>query len=215
VNPSDVDELDWSKGDDLLPAVVQHADTGQVLMVGFMDPPALRATLERRRVTFFSRRRQQQWTKGETSGNFIDVVDVGADCDRDTVLVRGRPAGPVCHTGEATCFHGLRPLPAAEFGFLAQLEQVIDQRLASGSATSYTARLVAAGPNRVAQKVGEEGLEVALAAVGDGSALIAESADLLFHLLVLLRSRGQSLGAVVHELERRGAQPGLRSGAAR
>jgi phosphoribosyl-AMP cyclohydrolase / phosphoribosyl-ATP pyrophosphohydrolase len=206
VNAAELATLDWRKGEGLLPAVVQDSLSGAVLMVGFMNAAAVRATLASGRVTFFSRRRGKLWTKGESSGNFIALDRITADCDRDTLLVQGRPAGPVCHNGTSSCFPGQRPPRAAELGFLQRLEEVIDARIAGAAAGSYTARLVGEGPARVAQKVGEEGLEVALAAVaGDPSALIGESADLLFHLLVLLRSRGQSLSTVVRELEARDA----------
>jgi phosphoribosyl-ATP pyrophosphohydrolase/phosphoribosyl-AMP cyclohydrolase len=209
VNAADVATLDWQKGAGLLPAVVQDSHSGSVLMLGFMNADALRRTLAEGRVTFFSRSRGRLWTKGESSGHFILVDRVSADCDRDTVLIQGRATGPVCHTGTASCFPEQAPPGPAELGFLQRLEQIIDSRIAGTPGGSYTARLVGQGPNRVAQKVGEEGLEVALAAVaGDTPALIGESADLLFHLLLLLRSRGQSLAAVVRELEARHAVRG-------
>ena len=197
----DITTLDWTKGDGLLPAIIQHAVTGRVLMLGFMNTEALAMTLRDRRVTFFSRTRNRLWTKGETSGNYIAVDSVTADCDRDTVLVMGRPAGPVCHTGAADCFHGQPSTRAGDLAFLDRLESIIATRIAEPSDQSYTAKLYAKGPSRMAQKVGEEGLEVALASVGsDPGAVISESADLLYHLLVLLKSRGQSLHDVVHEL---------------
>lgn len=200
----DIASLDWPKGDGLLPAIIQHADTGKVLMLGFMNTEALAMTLRERRVTFFSRTRNRLWTKGETSGNHIDVASVTADCDRDTVLVMGRPVGPVCHTGAADCFHGQPPTRVGELEFLDRLEAIIANRIAEPSDQSYTAKLYAKGPSRMAQKVGEEGLEVALAAVAsDPGAVISESADLVYHLLVLLKSRGQSLHDVVRELAAR------------
>ena len=206
MNESEVATLDWQKGAGLLPAIVQHADTGVVLMLGFMNREALEQTLRERRVTFYSRTRGRLWTKGESSGNSIAVAAVTADCDRDTLLVLGRPAGPVCHTGAADCFHGQPPALATELAFLHRLEGIIAARIAEQPETSYTAKLHAKGPSRVAQKVGEEGLEVALAAVGgDDGALISESADLLFHLLLLLKSRDRSLLDVVRELESRHA----------
>jgi len=206
MNETDVATLDWQKGAGLLPAIVQHADTGAVLMLGFMNRAALEATLRERRVTFFSRSRDRLWTKGESSGNFIAVEAVTPDCDRDTLLVLGRPHGPVCHTGAANCFHGQPPALATELAFLYRLEGIIAQRIADQPEASYTAKLHAKGPSRIAQKVGEEGLEVALAAVGsDDAAVIGESADLLFHLLLLLKSRDRSLRDVVQELESRHA----------
>lgn len=218
---AEIERIDWNKSDGLVPAIVQHAATGSVLMLGYMDRAALSATLARGRVVFFSRSKRRLWEKGETSGNFLQLVDVRADCDADTLLVSALPAGPVCHTGSATCF-GDAPLtaaaplaavapltPVAPLGFLLQLEQLIAQRIADAPENSYTARLYAAGVRRVAQKVGEEGLEVALAGAGEpDAALVAESADLLYHLLVLLRSRSLSLAAVIAELQRRHDAPG-------
>lgn len=206
MNETDVATLDWQKGAGLLPAIVQHADTGAVLMLGFMNREALQATLKERRVTFYSRTRGRLWTKGESSGNTITVEAVTPDCDRDTLLVLGRPHGPVCHTGAADCFHGQPPALATQLAFLHRLEGIIAARIADQPDTSYTAKLHAKGPSRIAQKVGEEGLEVALAAVGgDDPAVISESADLLFHLLLLLKSRDRTLLDVVRELESRHA----------
>lgn len=203
-DPSDLTALDFEKADGLLPAIVQHADTGAVLMLGYMNREALDATRSRRRVVFYSRSRKRLWEKGETSGNTLDVIDVLADCDDDTLLVLARPRGPVCHTGTRTCF-GDAPRAALErYGFLAVLEDVVEQRIADRPEGSYTARLFAAGTRRVAQKVGEEGVEVALAgATESDEKLVSESADLLFHLVVLLRSRGVKLASVVQELASR------------
>jgi phosphoribosyl-ATP pyrophosphohydrolase/phosphoribosyl-AMP cyclohydrolase len=201
MTPTDLGAIDWGKGEGLVPAIVQHADSGAVLMLGYMNREALEATLATRHVTFFSRSRGRLWTKGETSGNVIALESVVADCDRDTLLVRGRPAGPVCHTGTATCFGADG---AGALAFLGTLESVIDARLAGPADVGYTAKLAAGGTKRIAQKVGEEGLEVALAAVaGDEAELISESADLVFHLLVLLRTRDKSLRDVAAELARR------------
>jgi len=202
----EIPQLDWDKGDGLLPAVVQDARSGAVLMLGYMNREALRETLSRGRVAFFSRSRQRPWVKGETSGHYLDVVSVSADCDGDTLLVLAEPHGPVCHKGTATCFADHARTSAEDLAFLAQLESVIAQRIADKPQGSYTARLFAEGPSRIAQKVGEEGVEVALAAVSDDDGkLVAESADLLFHLLLLMKSRGLSLAGVVHELESRHA----------
>jgi phosphoribosyl-ATP pyrophosphohydrolase/phosphoribosyl-AMP cyclohydrolase len=197
--------LDFSKGDSLLPAVVQHADSGAVLMVGYMNAEALSETFNRSRVVFFSRSKQRLWMKGETSGHVLDLVDVRTDCDRDALLVSARPNGPVCHTGTATCF-GDEPAAGGTLSFLSKLEGVIEKRIAENPEGSYTARLFAKGPTRIAQKVGEEGIEVALAAVAEGDdKVVSESADLLYHLLVLLKSRGVALARVVAELESRHA----------
>jgi phosphoribosyl-ATP pyrophosphohydrolase/phosphoribosyl-AMP cyclohydrolase len=204
MTPAEIDGLDWAKGDGLLPAIVQHADSGAVLMLGYMNREALARTLAGGEVTFYSRSRGRLWTKGETSGNTIAVTAVTPDCDRDTLLVLGRPAGPVCHTGAADCFHGQPPALATRLEFLHRLETVIAERIAAAPESSYTAKLYAKGPSRMAQKVGEEGLEVALAAVGaDDAQLVSESADLLYHLLLLLQSRGRSLAEVVAELQAR------------
>lgn len=202
----DVGSLDWDKGEGLLPAIVQDALSGEVLMLGYMDRTALQTTLAGGRVTFFSRTRQAQWTKGETSGNFLEVVSVCADCDDDTLLVLARPSGPVCHTGAATCFSSAAPSAAGELSFLARLESIISERIAQKPEGSYTAELFSKGRSRIAQKVGEEGVEVALAAVGDDdSKVVAESADLIFHLVLLLRQRGLSLRDVASELQLRHA----------
>lgn len=206
VGAADVQKLDFEKGDGLLPAIVQHAQTGAVLMLGYMNREALRTTLERRRVTFFSRSKNRLWEKGETSGHFLDLVDVRTDCDRDALLVTVRPHGPVCHLGTATCFGDEKSTHAERLAFLGALEGVIEGRIAERPEGSYTARLYAQGAKRIAQKVGEEGLEVALAAVAESDEkVIAESADLLFHLLVLLKSRGVSLEQVASELQARHA----------
>ena len=207
--PGIADTLDWAKGNGLLPAVIQHAVAGTVLMLGFMNREALELTLRDRRVSFYSRTRARLWTKGSTSGNYIDVDSVTTDCDRDSLLVLGRPHGPVCHTGAAACFADQPRTVASQLAFLSQLEAVIGSRIAKQPDGSYTAALHARGPSRMAQKVGEEALEVALAAVeGDDAALLAESADLLLHLLLLLKSRDRSLIDVVHELELRHAARG-------
>jgi phosphoribosyl-AMP cyclohydrolase / phosphoribosyl-ATP pyrophosphohydrolase len=201
---TEVAQLDFGKSDGLVTAVVQHADTGAVLMVGHMNREAVEATLQRKRAVFYSRSKQRLWEKGESSGHTLDVVDLIADCDRDCLLVLARPRGPACHTGTATCF-GDPPRSAAErLAFIAELERVVVQRVAERPEGSYTARLFAEGPKRLAQKVGEEGVETALAGVSDDeSALVAESADLLFHLLLLLRARGIPLDRVVSELAAR------------
>lgn len=196
--------VDWDKAGGLVPAIVQHAGTGAVLMLGYMNREALDRTLDTRKVTFFSRSRQRLWVKGETSGHTIALEDVTADCDRDALLVRGYPAGPVCHTGATTCFEEVGASPGGSGGFLQTLEKIIHGRITSGAEDSYTAKLAAAGVGRLAQKVGEEGLEVALAAVSrDRPSLVAESADLVFHLLVLLAERGLALADIERELAAR------------
>jgi len=191
--------LDFAKQGGLIPAIVQDADTGRVLMLGYMDDAALETTRATSRVTFFSRRRGALWTKGETSGNALVLVSIHADCDRDALLVRARPLGPTCHTGAVSCFG---EVPGGAFD---ALEAVIAQRATASPEESYTARLLQSGVARMAQKVGEEGVETAIAAMGDREdALVEEAADLLFHLAVLLHAKGKSLRDVEATLAARG-----------
>ena len=205
----DVGTLDWGKGGGLLPAIVQHARTGRVLMLGYMNDAALRETLGGGRVVFYSRSRETLWLKGETSGHYLNVVDVSTDCDSDAILVLADPIGPTCHTGSESCFADAASTDAQRLAFLALLENIIANRIADRPEDSYTAQLFAKGPSRIAQKVGEEGVETALAAVTrDDQGLVSECADLLFHLLVLLKSRAISLEAVVEELRARHAAKG-------
>ncbi|KAF1017331.1 MAG: Phosphoribosyl-AMP cyclohydrolase [Stenotrophomonas maltophilia] len=190
--------LDWNKGDGLLPAVVQHADTLQVLMLGYVSAASLAATLASGHMTFFSRSKQRLWTKGEQSGHVLAVQAIRVDCDDDTLLVSARPTGPTCHTGAESCF------PAAPKDFLGGLQQLAAQRDAQRPAGSYTTTLLEGGIRRIAQKVGEEGVETALAAVAqDDQALLGEASDLLYHLLVLLQARGLSLQDARDVLEMR------------
>ena len=201
VNP---DSIDFAKGDGLVPAIVQDADTGAVLMLGYMNREALEQTLARKRAVFFSRSKQRLWEKGETTGHTLDVVDVALDCDNDTLLVTAHPRGPACHNGTVTCFGDATRSAAGDIAFLSKLESVIAQRATDKPENSYTARLLAKGLGKVAQKVGEEGVETALAGAGESEQkVIEESADLLFHLLVLLRARGLTLAQVVRQLESR------------
>ena len=191
MNALDPERLDWDKGSGLLPAIVQDARTGAVLMLGWMNREALRATNESGRVTFHSRSRQRLWIKGESSGNFLALVALRADCDGDAILVLAEPLGPTCHVGTRSCF-GDASAPA--FAFLGELDALVAQRERERPQGSYTSALLASGVRRIAQKVGEEGVETALAGVGgDDAELLHESADLLFHLIVLLRARGKSL----------------------
>lgn len=196
--------LDWRKGDGLLPAIVQDSRTGQVLMLGFMNEESLSKTLQSKRVTFFSRTKNRLWTKGETSNNFLNVVAIAADCDNDSILITATPDGPTCHNGTQSCFGDEIQTDAASVAFLAKLEAVIAQRIEQRPEGSYTAKLWADGVTRMAQKVGEEGVEVALAAVTQSDErLVGEAADLIFHLALLLKNRGLSLGAIVAELAHR------------
>jgi phosphoribosyl-ATP pyrophosphohydrolase/phosphoribosyl-AMP cyclohydrolase len=203
-NPTlDLDALDFTKGNGLLPGVVQDATTGTVLMLGYLNRAALEETLKRGRVVFFSRSRDRLWEKGETSGNTLNLVSVVADCDHDALLLRVHPVGPTCHRNTVSCFGDGAPPDADGLPFLAQLQQVIEQRIAESPDGSYTARLYRQGIQRMAQKVGEEGVEVALAAQADSAELTGEAADLVFHLALLLRARGLSLDAVARELSAR------------
>ena len=194
-------KLAWDKMDNLLPAIVQDALSGKVLMQGYMDQDALAKTLETGKVTFFSRSKQRLWTKGETSGNTLDLVSVACDCDQDSLLVLATPNGPTCHTGAESCwFDGNTPA----FTFLADLERVLAARKDADPKSSYTASLYNKGIKRIAQKVGEEGVETALAAtVHDKEELKNEVADLLYHLTVLLQASDMSLNDALNVLRER------------
>jgi phosphoribosyl-ATP pyrophosphohydrolase/phosphoribosyl-AMP cyclohydrolase len=197
--------LDWQKMNGLVPAIVQDAASGAVLMLGYMNREALAATEATGRVTFWSRSKGRLWTKGESSGHFLEVRSISADCDQDTLLILAQPLGPACHLGTTTCWGQDAPRSLAQdLAFLATLEQIVAQRIATRPEGSYTAKLVDLGITRIAQKVGEEGLELALAAVAqsDGE-IIGEAADLLFHTALLLKVKGLSLAQVVGELESR------------
>jgi phosphoribosyl-ATP pyrophosphohydrolase/phosphoribosyl-AMP cyclohydrolase len=201
-------DLDWDKLNGLAPAIVQDARNGAVLMMGYMNREALAATTASGRVTFWSRSRGRLWTKGETSGHFLDVRSVAADCDRDTLLILAEPRGPACHLGTATCWGESAPQSDAQrLAFLSTLENIIAQRIATRPEDSYTAQLLEGGVRRIAQKVGEEGLELALAAVAQSDEeIIGEAADLMYHSLLLLRVKGLSLAQIVAELAARHAQ---------
>lgn len=201
MSPDTIQTLAWDKQGGLLPAVVQDVDTLRVLMLGYMNRQALDMTLSSRHVTFYSRSRDCLWTKGESSGNVLQLVSMETDCDGDTLLVQARPVGPTCHLGRTSCF------PAAPGNFLAELDALIARRDEQRPAGSYTTRLFEQGVRAIAQKVGEEGVETALASVvQDDAALTGEAADLLFHLQVLLRSRGLSLRDAVGVLQARHAE---------
>jgi phosphoribosyl-AMP cyclohydrolase / phosphoribosyl-ATP pyrophosphohydrolase len=203
-------KLDWDKSGGLLPAIVQDSGSGAVLMLGYMNREALAATQATGRVTFWSRSKGRLWTKGEVSGHFLELKRIAADCDGDTLLILAEPKGPACHMGTATCWGENPPQPLAqENAFLSRLEQVIAQRIATRPPGSYTAKLLDEGTRRIAQKVGEEGLELALAAVAQTDReIIGEAADLLYHTLLLLKVKGLSLSQVVAELESRHAGRG-------
>ncbi|HEY9133357.1 MAG TPA: bifunctional phosphoribosyl-AMP cyclohydrolase/phosphoribosyl-ATP diphosphatase HisIE [Dyella sp.] len=195
--------LDWGKGSGLLPTIVQHHLNGEVLMLGYMNRDALEQTLSDGKVTFYSRSKGRLWTKGESSGHVLRLVSLSVDCDADTLLVSAEPQGPTCHRGTPSCF-GEDGRVRPPLGFLAELDALVSQRQAELPDGSYTARLFEGGIRRIAQKVGEEGVETALAAVAqDDEALLGEAADLLFHLTVLLRARGLGLADAAEVLASR------------
>ena len=195
-----ISQLDWVKVDNLMPAIIQHAVSGEVLMLGYMNQEALNVTQSSGKVTFWSRTKERLWTKGETSENYLNVVSITPDCDNDTLLVLVNPVGPTCHKGNNSCFH-----PAeTDWAFLYQLEELLASRKTADPESSYTAKLYASGTKRIAQKVGEEGVEVALAAtVNDRFELKNEASDLVYHLLVLLQDQDLNLSAVIENLRQR------------
>lgn len=196
--------IDFEKMGGLVPAIIQDADTAKVLMLGFMNREAYDKTMETGTVTFFSRTRNRLWTKGEESGNFLNVVSVKADCDHDTLLIQVHPAGPVCHTGTDTCWGEKNEQPVL---FLKELQDFVNVRYREMPEGSYTTSLFRSGVNKMAQKVGEEAVETVIEACnGTDDRLIYESADLLYHLIVLLTSKGYSIEDIARELkERHGA----------
>lgn len=193
-------QLDWVKTDGMMPAIVQHAVSGEVLMHGYMNQEALAKTLEIGKVTLWSRTKQRLWTKGETSENYLNVVSITPDCDNDTLLILANPIGPTCHLGTSSCFSPAAP----DWTFLYQLEQLLAERKHADPKSSYTASLYASGTKRIAQKVGEEGVETALAAtVNDRDELTNEASDLIYHLLVLLQDQDLNLSTVIDNLRQR------------
>lgn len=205
VDNDSIEQLKWP-ADGLLPLIVQHAISGKVLMQGYANSDALRHTLKTGQVTFFSRSKQRLWTKGESSGHFLKLQSLSADCDLDSLLALALPDGPTCHLGTATCWDSKTANNAnsPSLSFLTDLEAVIAERQHADPKSSYTASLFARGVKRIAQKVGEEGVESALAAMaGDREELKNEAADLIFHLLVLLRSQDLQLNDVIEVLKSR------------
>jgi len=197
-----MDQIDFKKAGGLVPAVIQDNTTLQVLMVGFMNKEALAMTMKEGKVTFFSRSKNRLWTKGETSGNFLYVRDIKTDCDNDTLLIKVDPAGPVCHTGNNSCFSNDSPK-----GFLYKLESIINQRIDDDIKDSYTNKIFRKGINKAAQKVGEEAVELIIEAKDDNTGLfVNEAADLLYHLLILFRSKGIGLADVEDCLAKRHAR---------
>lgn len=198
-------QLDFDKMGGLIPAIIQDSRTQKVLMLGFMNPEAYAKTVETGRVTFYSRTRNRLWTKGEESGNFLDVVSITPDCDNDTILIQAIPQGPVCHTGSATCFSddnsfGIR--------FLTYLQDFIEERYRQMPEGSYTTSLFQSGINRMAQKVGEEAVETVIEATnGTDGRMMYEASDLLYHLIVLLTAKGRRIEELAHALEQRHNKP--------
>lgn len=195
-------EIDFTKNDGLVPCIIQDDRTGTVLMLGYMNAEALQKTQQENRVTFYSRSRQRLWTKGEESGNYLHVVSIASDCDQDTLLIKVNPVGPVCHTGTDTCWGHKNEAPP--LAFLTQLEQTINDRKENPNSSSYTSLLFAKGINKIAQKVGEEAVELVIEAKDNNEELfINEAADLLFHYLILLQAKDLKLANVINILEQR------------
>ncbi len=194
--------VDFTKSKEgLVPAIIQDATTAKVLMLGYMNAEALQQTQHTQRVTFFSRSKKRLWTKGEESGHFLELVDIRIDCDNDTLLIQANPKGPTCHTGADTCWNEKN---TASFGFLSELEETIHDRKQNDQDASYIASLFRKGINKIAQKVGEEAVETVIESKDNNSDLfLNESADLLFHLLILLQAKGYHLEDVVGILEQR------------
>jgi phosphoribosyl-ATP pyrophosphohydrolase/phosphoribosyl-AMP cyclohydrolase len=191
--------IDFNKGEGLVPVIIQHKTTLQVLMLGYMNEEALQKTKEENRVTFYSRSKNRLWTKGEESGNFLDVKDIQIDCDNDTILIKAIPNGPTCHTGATSCFKEETPK-----GFLYQLEETISQRIDDNDEDSYTNQLFKRGINKVAQKVGEEAIELVIEAKDDNAELFKnEAADLLYHYVLLLKAKGFRIADVEAILKER------------
>lgn len=194
-------DLDFEKTGGLIPAIIQDNETNKVLMLGYMNQQALDKTHETGKVTFFSRTKQRLWTKGEESGNFLNVISIKDDCDHDTLLIKVKPVGPVCHTGADTCFEEKNK---EDILFLKHLQQFIEKRHQEMPEGSYTTSLFQSGINRMAQKVGEEAIETVIEACnGTDDRLIYESADMLYHLIVLLTSKGLSIEDLARELKKR------------
>lgn len=195
-----INDLDFKKGDGLIPVIIQDNETHKVLMLGYMNEDALEKTIMEKRVTFFSRSKQRLWTKGESSGNFLHLVSLAKDCDNDTLLVKVNPVGPVCHTGADTCFAEENKLD----NFLLHLQKVIQDRRDNPSDKSYTTSLFQKGINKVAQKVGEEAVELVIEAKDDDKDLfMGEAADLMYHYLVLLAAKNYELSEVIEVLQKR------------
>lgn len=197
---ADIEKLDFAKGNGLIPAIIQDNQTDTVLMLGYMDKEALKKTISTKMVTFYSRSKDRLWTKGETSGNYLHLKSIQVDCDNDTLLIRAKPDGPACHTGDDTCFGDVNE---RKF-FLHKLGKIIRQRKAEGDPASYTNKLLNRGINKIAQKVGEEAVELVIEAKDSNHRLfVGEAADLLYHFMVLLEAKEIRLKEIEQELKRR------------
>jgi phosphoribosyl-ATP pyrophosphohydrolase/phosphoribosyl-AMP cyclohydrolase len=194
-----MEQIDFAKGNGLIPVVIQDNNTLRVLMLGYMNEDAFKKTLEEKKVTFFSRSKNRLWTKGETSGNYLYVEEISADCDNDSILIKATPAGPTCHTGSTSCFGD-----ETAKGFIYELEHIINQRINNNTEKSYTNKLYKKGINKVAQKVGEEAVELVIEAKDDNIELFRnEAADLFYHLLILLKAKGVNLQSIEEVLKER------------
>jgi len=192
-------KIDFTKGKGLVPVVIQDYNSLQVLMVGYMNEEALNKTREEKKVTFFSRSKNRLWTKGETSGNYLYVIEISADCDNDSILIKADPVGPVCHTGSTSCFGN-----ETAKGFIYELESIINQRIKNNTEESYTNKLYKKGINKVAQKVGEEAVELIIESKDNNMELFRnEAADLLYHLLILLKTKSVNLESIEEVLKKR------------
>ncbi len=197
-------QIDFTKGDGLVPVIIQNSNTSQVLMLGYMNEEAYKKTKSGGKVTFFSRSKNRLWTKGETSGNYLFVEEIQIDCDRDTILIKVQPKGPTCHTGATSCFN-----EETAKGFLYQLEQTISDRIVNNAENSYTNKLYKKGINKIAQKLGEEAVELVIEAIDNDDKLIKnEAADLLYHLLVLLKAKDMKLVEIEEILKDRSKNTG-------
>jgi len=197
-------QIDFTKGDGLVPVIIQNSNTSQVLMLGYMNEEAYKKTKSGGKVTFFSRSKNRLWTKGETSGNYLFVKDIQIDCDRDTILIKVQPKGPTCHTGATSCFN-----EETAKGFLYQLEQTISDRIVNNAENSYTNKLYKKGINKIAQKLGEEAVELVIEAIDNDDKLLKnEAADLLYHLLVLLKAKDMKLVEIEEILKDRSKNTG-------
>lgn len=197
-------QIDFAKGDGLVPVIIQNSNTSQVLMLGYMNEEAYKKTKSGDKVTFFSRSKNRLWTKGETSGNYLFVKEIQIDCDSDTILIKVQPKGPTCHTGSTSCFK-----EETAKGFLYQLEQTISDRIVNNAENSYTNKLYKKGINKIAQKLGEEAVELVIEAIdNDDNLLKNEAADLLYHFLVLLKAKGVKLTEIEEILKDRSKNTG-------